>query len=766
MFLPNKVAQSMPFNKYVEIVRPIYTIYKITPHSSCRNYDTSAIASVMSTVKNYIRKEERKYFVESKMKCTYMIDIYKDDIQFFFIVPSQYKMLLKDKLEQTWSKATIEEVPHVNGFDAKSILYEVKYKNHDALSVSVDKKSNVLLNSLLNVVDVMEQGDRVTILYNFTQANNWGWQSSSERIHDKWMQNVRVPKVATKGSIAFNIFCYVLEFIERFIDEFMGETVKDINPITELNAALSQKTRKLSSESTHKRNDMIINTQIGVISASDNPTRANNNALIACQSFYSLKGDNEFEYEKKMLCKITPYDTDIHITKNKIGIEESSSIIQIPGREILQKHKITHVNVTETHIPDQLQSGVMCLGDNTHKGNTLKAYLSTDKSFQYLTLCLIGPTRAGKTTLISNICYDSSRAGETNIIFDWCGNCDLSEDVIKTLNKVGINVLIIDGSDFSNLQGLGYNELYTKSNNPFEVYRSAKQQSTQLSTLINASQGGDEDLRARMERYLGAAALVVFLQNGPIKDVFRVLQEHDIRSSYIKAIPEDQKENTEEYISFLKELDKVKDDKVIGTNISAVQGILNRVNKLKENPYMEMMLKKDCTHNFNLVDEIQKAQLICIKMPETMFQTEQEKDTYATYWITKLWGALQQRKWEIPNEEDRVKVNMYFDELYQVESCQEFLRSKLSQIAKFGAKPIISCHYLGQIPIIRNELKSANTSYVLISGSDKDNYKELKDELQPYLLEDLINLKRFHAINLIRYEQGWARFVTKLPKPL
>lgn len=766
MFALTKPIQIMPFNKYIEIVNPTYVIYQITPHSSCRNYNSSAIASVMATMKNYIRKEEKKYFVESKLKCAYMIDIYKEDIKFYFIVPIQYKVLLKDKLEQTWGKATIEEVESINGFSAKSILYEVKYKNHDALSVTVDKKSNMLLNSLLSVVDVMEQGDRVTILYNFTQANNWGWQTKAEQVQDKWMQNIRVPKVATKGSIAFSMFCYVLEFIERFIDELLGDKAKGVNPIADLNAALTQKTRKLSSESTQKRNDVVINAQIGVISESDNSIRANNNALVACQSFYSLKGDNEFECEKKLLCKITPFDTDIKTTKNKIGVEESSAIIQIPGRDLLMQHKISHVNTTETNIPEQLQNGVMCLGESTHKGCKKNAYISTDKSFKYLTVCLIGPTRAGKTTLISNLCNDSSRAGETNIIFDWCGNCDLSNDVINSLKKSGIKVLIIDGSDIKSLQGLGYNELYTNSNDAFEVYRAAKQQANQLMTLINASQGGDEDLRARMERYLSSAAIIVFLQNGPIRDVFMVLQDHDIRGNYIKDIPDNQNENTSEYVAYLKELDKVKDNEVIGTNISAVQGIINRVNKLKMNPYMEMMLKKDCKNNFNLVEEMQKAQLICIKMPEVMFATEQEKDTYATYWLTKLWGALQQRKWEFPNEKDRIKVNMYFDELYQVENCQEFLKSKLSQIAKFGAKPIISCHYLGQISGIRNELKSANTSYVMISGSDKDNYKELKDELDPYALEDLLNLKRFHAINLIKYEEGWAKFITKLPGPI
>lgn len=177
------------------------------------------------------------------------------------------------------------------------------------------------------------------------------------------------------------------------------------------------------------------------------------------------------------------------------------------------------------------------------------------------------------------------------------------------------------------------------------------------------------------------------------------------------------------------------------------------------------MLKKDCTNNFDLAEEIQKPQLICIKMPEHMFSTETEKDIYATYWLTKLWAALQQRKWKVDSK-NILKVNMFFDELYQTPNCQEFLKSKLSQIAKFYAKPIISCHYLGQIPGIRGELKAANTSYMLIAGCDKMNYNELKEELDPYTLDDLLHLKRYHSLNLVKTSDGYARFITGLPKPI
>ncbi|MBB6715971.1 hypothetical protein H7E68_14790 [Clostridium gasigenes] len=117
----------------------------------------------------------------------------------------------------------------------------------------------------------------------------------------------------------------------------------------------------------------------------------------------------------------------------------------------------------------------------------------------------------------------------------------------------------------------------------------------------------------------------------------------------------------------------------------------------------------------------------------------------------------------MPIEEQRTQVNLIYDELYQVPKCQEFLRLKINQIAKKTCKPIISCHSLEQVKYIRPELKSANTSYMLISGCNKDNYNELKEELEPYELEDLLNLKPYYSLNLIKSKNGYSKFITELP---
>jgi hypothetical protein len=316
------------------------------------------------------------------------------------------------------------------------------------------------------------------------------------------------------------------------------------------------------------------------------------------------------------------------------------------------------------------------------------------------------------------------------------------------------------------MQGLGFNEVEF-SPDPWQRYVNAKLQATQLGVLLNAINAENSSLTAKMERYLASASIVSFASGGSIKTVFEVLMNHKIRAKYIELVPAELYERMEEYIESLQELDKRdKDDNIIGTRDSEITGIIDRLYKLKQNPYMEEMLKIDTSKNINLVDEIQKNQLICLKMPEEMFPTDSERDIYTTYWISKIYLALQVRGTKIKDRSKLTKLNMIIDELYQVRHTEKFITEKLSRLPKFGVKPIISCHYLNQLIYLREELRAASASYMLVSGCDKKNYHEFKSELYPFEEDDLLKLPRFHSMNLLKCKDGYSRFITKLPPPV
>jgi hypothetical protein len=67
---------------------------------------------------------------------------------------------------------------------------------------------------------------------------------------------------------------------------------------------------------------------------------------------------------------------------------------------------------------------------------------------------------------------------------------------------------------------------------------------------------------------------------------------------------------------------------------------------------------------------------------------------------------------------------------------------------------------------MKKELSGANASYMLLSGCDKANFNELAAEMKPFELESLLNLPKYHSLNLIKNKTGYGRFITKLPAPV
>lgn len=769
----------MKISDTIKIIKPEYVYLKLTPNNSIRNQSSYKIAKTISSLyKNVfqsIKKEEVRliklfgksflvgirYSLKASEKIGYYIYIEKKKAEFYFIIPKQHLSLIKEKMSDVWDNITIKIVEEIPKFNKSAIKRQLVYEREDALSLSVDRRDNELLKSNLNIIDVLEEGDKVGIFYNFIPCTQYTWRSQYKQTIDK-VKN-KEPTERNKSGAQF-IIKYVFSSLSSIINSVMSSIVSEpingsqINPLANLMDRMNG-IQSISNATTQKGNGSIIDTQLIIISESDNDLRKHNNAKSLAQSFESISEDNRLiskRYSRNF--SFTEYKIN-GVSVNKFSDSESQNFIALPGRELLEQYKFMEkIETNETKIPEDLQTGVMCIGENKFRGNIQKAYLTEDEQYRLLLTLLIGPTRAGKSNLIANLGIDVIDNGECIIIMDFIKKCELSDLISEVFPRD--KVLNIDCSNFETMQGLGYNEVGI-SKNTFKQYENAKRQTTNMLSLVNSINGTTDPLTPKMERYLESASLVAFIIGGSIKDVFSILQNHIIRHSFLSKVPINQHENLNEYMNNLYELDELNNDgEVIGTKTQI--GIIDRMNKLKRNSYMEMMLKKGTEDNIDLSKEMQKNKIICIKMPQNIFTTDGEKDIFTTYWITKIWLALQVRA-DRHHEKDLVKVNLIIDEIYQVPNTEMFMTSKLSQVAKFRMKPIISCHYINQLTYMREELRSANTSYMLISGCDKKNYNELKDELYPFTAEDLKNMKRYHSMNYIKDKEGYSSFITKLP---
>lgn len=785
--------KGIKFSDAVRIMKPDYIYLRLMPSNSIRNNNTHklarSIAALYKGVTESFRKEEekalrilgRQFVIPTKIsyevpgKVAYFLYIEKRKVEFYFILPKQYMGLLKEKIGDVWTGVTMEEVSELPEFSSRASAYSLTYSKEDALSLATDRRNNDLLGSSLNLVDVMEEGDRAGVFFNFMPTTQFTWRATYRHTLDKVRRGLPVDRNKAGGGYLLRMaLTFVFGFANALGEVVSGPKKPSTSDALESLLVRINGTHKISRSTENKAGAAILNTQIVVMSESPDTSRERNNARSLAQSFDTITEDNTLMPRLMLKHRIKPTDFSLRgAATNKMGDEECSNFLALAGREILERFDfIQKVETQETEVPADLQSGLIRIGTNRYRGKEQPAYLSNDPEYKNLTLVLIGPTRAGKSTLIGNMSRDAITAGECVVIFDYIKNCELSAEVAALFPAK--QTLTIDCGDISHLQGLGYNEVGSSAD-PFIQYDNAKKQTTQLMTLINSINADDTRLSAKMERYLTSAALVVFISGGSVRDVFGVLQEHEVRHVFLDKVPASQLEHLSEYIASLKELDEYKDAKVkeqgitisypqlIGTKEHLITGVIDRLNKLKANTYMEMMLKKSTAGNIDLCQELQRNQLITIRMPETMFSTDAERDVYTTYWITKLWLALQIRGQQVPDRNQLTKVNIVFDELYQVQNTERFLTDKLSRLAKFAAKPIISCHYLNQIKNIRDELRSANASYMMISGCDKKNFNELKDELYPYEVEDLLKLPRYHSLNLIKNKDGYARFITKLP---
>lgn len=780
--------KGIPFTQLLQVVRPEYAYLRIKPNNAVRNQGThkiaraisalykGALASIKAEEQRVIKALGREFVIGTRYswtlpgKVAYYIYMEQKKVEFFFIVPRPQLAYLSEKMSDVWGQVTIEEVEELPTFGASATRYELVYEKEDALSLAVDRRSNDLLNSNLNAVELLEEGDRLGVFYNFIPGSQISWRHLYRATINKVNRRLPVDRNKLGTAYALKYLLAAGNAIFKEIAEALGGGRKAYGKaggsdymdalLDRLNAA-----RRVSESTSKKAAATVIDTQIVVMAESADGMRQRNAARSLAQSFDTVSEDNRLQY-RPYRRQLDMTARDIRAGRNKIGDEEAQSFIALAGRDVLERYNfIERVETQETEVPDDLKKGVMCIGTNTYRGHEQQAYLSTDREYQNLTTVLIGPTRAGKSTLIANLSRDAITAGECVIIFDFVGQCELSREVAAAIPPG--KTLVIDCADSRRLQGIGYNEV-GKSADPFESYDGAKKQTTQLLTLVNSINAEETKLSAKMQRYLVSASLVAFISGGSVRDVFDTLQDHDTRERLIKAVPTAQRDNLRKYIRSLGELDdRDKGGAVVGTKETYVVGIIDRLNQLEQNAYMERMLDKGTASNVDLVQEMQRNQLICIRMPSDMFGTDSERDVYTTYWSTKIWLALQMRSKRLTGDRSKMlKVNLIVDELYQVQHTEQFMRSKLSQYAKFGLKPIISAHYLNQIRHIREELRSANASYMLISGCDKKNFAELSSELYPYQEEDLLKLPRFHSLNLIKNQDGYARFITRLPRPV
>lgn len=759
--------KTLKFSDYIKIKRPEYIYIKITSHKSVRNYNSTNIAKMIALTFKSLNKRmyklDKQFIIETNFKISYLIDIKNNNAEFYFIIPSVYKNQLLEKINEIWNKATVEVVDKIDE-PLQDFVYEVRTNKEDPLSISYDKKSNEPLNNILASMDVMNEEDRVSVIFNFMPRSQQGWNTQYEDTMTKIKQKEPIEKpsmsagyIVKKG--LFGILGLV-DVVFNVITDFAGvekEGTKEslysaILGVMEQQQGLSVNTKK-------KREALIIPTEIAICSNKEELCRSTG------QAFRVLDEDNELISLPVKKANIGLENYSLGVKESTFSVDEVSNFIKIPGRLLLTQHKIAHTNVEETQIPDLLKEGYFYLGENKYKNTYTKAYLQNEYNTGNYPLVMIGSQGGGKSEFIKNVAINCMNNGEGVILIDFIKSCNLSETIAKHVPED--RLVKIDLASEKTLQGLGYNEIkITEDMDSFTKVELASNQAQQIMNLVDSIVVGDP-LSDNMRMYLSAAGKVVFASGeSGIKEVVKCLQNHKTRQMYIEKV-EGMKEYLEEEIEVLLELNEyskiTKDNpvsEVVGTISSKINHIMSRISMLREDFKLKEMYKRNCDNNIDLVECMEKGKIVLIQMKEANFQGKMIKNILVTYWVSKIWLATQIRG---GMSEKPLRCNFIVDEIFQAPTCLKMMEYILPQSRKFGLHTILSTQYINQLDYIFECLEGSGSSFMLFRGANEDDFNHFKSKFDSYEYEDLKDIALFHTLNLIYYQKGYAQFISKLP---
>lgn len=756
--------KSIKLSDYFEIKKNSYEILKLTPTKSNRNIKTYQIAELVNKMyrktNKLIYKENKKLIIEQQYKFSFYIHIEKQSIKFYAIIPKIYSDQFKVKFRETWRNIQIDIVNGLPMNINECSKYQLSYKYNDVLSLKTDLRTNELLNSNLSVTSIMEEGEMVGVFYNFIpvsdKSNNYFRSNTYPRAIQRYKNGENLKKsknIKDLSVIALKNFISLINDLLNCILNTSQNNQLILNPLQ----------YEISPSTKRKGEKAICQNQSIILTKSSEKSREIELSNAFSNTFKIISDDNELiinEITKNIDIKKTTIN---HVNVNKTTIEECSNFISMPSLEVINQFKmIEHNKCLELKAPKCLEDGEIRIGTVKNKENKQEVYYSMDEQMKRMSRILLGSQGAGKDYYMVNIADDIIKADRGLIAIDYIDECQLANSIKAITPKD--KLIEINCNKDNELQAFLYNELkYKKDDDVYKKVEISMQKSQLFELLLDSINDVKSELSPRMLRYLYCAGTVSFYTNinSSFKDVINILKKPSMRADTIKSIDEVGKKILSEEIEDLQELDKVDKKGEVENYNSKIEGILDRIARLKSaSLYTKLAYFKDDSNNIDFVKAMNERKVVLIKIPHKSFKSKMLKDLMCVFYLSKIWLAKQEA-------DKTIQTEVFINELHQSPHSQLLLEDILVEHRKYNLTFTFAMHYLDQLTTkCKKSIMSSGASFLLISGCDPKAYDDLETYFSKdgYTEEDLAELDRYNALCLIKNEeQGYSSFICKLP---
>lgn len=757
-------TKSMKLADYFEFRKAQYEILQLIPTKSNKNNQTDKIADLVNKMyrktDKLIYKENKKLIIEQQYKFSFYIHIEKYSVKFYAIIPKIYLNQFKVKFRDTWKNIQIETVDELPIDVNQSTKYQLHYKYDDALSLKTDLRSNELLNSNLSITSIMEEGEITGLFYNFIptsdKSNIYFKTNTYPNSIKKYKNGDNLKKTKNIKDFSIIILKNLIDFINDLLNCILNTNKNNSLMINHLQHEISPSTKR-------KGEKAICKNQTIIIAKSSKKEREIELSKTLANTFKSISDNNELivtEITKNIDIKRTIIN---HTIVNKTTVEECSNFINMPSTDVIKQfNMIEHNKVLELKAPKCLENGEIRIGTVKNKENKQEVYYSMDEQMKRMSRILLGSQGAGKDYYMVNIADDIIKADRGLIVIDYIDECQLANSIKAITLKD--KLIEINCNKDNELQAFLYNELkYKKDDDVYKKVEISMQKAQLFELLLDSINDVKSELSPRMLRYLYCAGTVSFYTNinSSFKDVINILKKPSMRAEVIKSIDEVGKKILSEEIEDLQELDKVDKKGEVENYNSKIEGILDRIARLKSaSLYTKLAYFKDDSNNIDFVKAMNERKVVLIKIPHKSFKSKMLKDLMCTFYLSKIWLAKQEA-------DKTIQTEVFINELHQSYHSQLLLEDILVEHRKYNLTFTFAMHYMDQLTNkCKKSIMSSGASFLLISGCDPKAYDDLETYFSKdgYTKEDLAELDRYTALCLIKNEEyGYSSFIAQLP---
>lgn len=751
---------------WFEFIEHEYVTFQLIPDSSIRNYRTEDITRTIADqfqlpIDRLIREGFKIRGIKAQERASFEIQFKDGKVRFYITVPKNVYPLIQRRIQSVWDKCTVEEVERISAYDfERTAVYECIYNKHDMFSLHTDAKDNLPLGSIIEAGRLVGKEEQASLFVYFDPMHQVSWHSE---LQESWSR-LRSGKTPRKWNTSFReMFKLFATGLSSIMQEVLGGVAEFVSDGKNQNAYVNKSSDpeasrfsiSLLSESTKmKMNRPALKTYIWSLAESNDEMRADMTARTLAKSLSDLSGDNELldrkvTSNKKKQEIFRTYSThkqpSINIRANKMSTAESSKLIQLPGRELQEKYaEIERIEQTQVEIQNDAlldESGIL-LGETTFKSNTANVYQPVSDIDE---LCLphvgIGGMGQGKTRgLLSNYLIQMLMKGFGGLAIDPAKG-EIGEEIQSAIDSGAILSDKVERIDLGKtIFSLDF----------CEALHDERAKARLANIVVHFFNVADETT-GQTERFLRAAVLA--MKSGRISEILDIFQTEDGLNEAIASLEIADDEFNATTLKEYKDSSPAMRRKILGP-------IYNRINDILGDPFLAKCLRSE--KSLDLVEYMSDKKIYIFDVPAKDLD-KVAIDLIVSLLSLKIDLAMRMRE-KVTGKEFPFLVAI--DEPHQFSKSTKIWEDAVVESRKFRICYFWTFHYWEQIPSkLQKAIRSALPHYHIYPTTSL-TFQSLRDEIEPFTVQDALKLKRWHAINIIRTGgENAVPFIAKMSAP-